>query len=109
MLLVTTLITIASSVWRAKAQTYGSFMGACILSGIGTGPAETIGPIVSFLCPEAHVVCIRLTLKQLVTDVMFLHERGLYMGLYSWAVWSGVFVSHELLVIANKDLYVMLL
>jgi MFS family permease len=71
MLLLTNLITIASSIWRAEAKSYNSFLGACILSGIGTGPSETLGAM-------------------LVTDVMFLHERGMYMGLYQWSLWSGV-------------------
>jgi MFS family permease len=31
-------------IWRAKATTYGSFMGACVLNGIGAGPAETMQP-----------------------------------------------------------------
>lgn len=34
------LICLASMIWRAKATSYGSFMGACILNGIGAGPAE---------------------------------------------------------------------
>lgn len=46
MLLVATLVTIASNIWRAKANSYGSFMGACVLSGIGAGPGETLGPMV---------------------------------------------------------------
>ncbi|KAH6683864.1 putative MFS transporter [Halenospora varia] len=73
MLTAATLVTIASNIWRAKANTYNSFLGACILSGIGAGPGETLGPI-------------------LIADVMFLHERGLYVGLYSWAAWSGVII-----------------
>lgn len=27
-------------IWKAQAQTYSSFMGACVLNGIGSGPAE---------------------------------------------------------------------
>jgi len=38
--LASTLICLVSNIWRAKAQTYGSFMGACVLNGIGAGPAE---------------------------------------------------------------------
>jgi MFS family permease len=71
MLLLANLITIASSIWRAEAKSYNSFLGACILSGIGTGPSETLGAM-------------------LVTDVMFLHERGRYLGMYQWSLWSGV-------------------
>lgn len=56
-------ICFGSAIWRAKAQTYGSFMGACVLNGIAAGPAETIQPNV-------------------IADVMFLHERGAYQTLY---------------------------
>ena len=38
--LISLLVCFASSIWRAKAQTYSSFMGACVLNGIGAGPAE---------------------------------------------------------------------
>ena len=45
-ILASTLICLGSNIWRAQAMTYSSFMGACILNGIGAGPAE--------------VTCIRL-------------------------------------------------
>lgn len=38
--IASSLICLASNIWRAKAQTYSSFMGACVLNGIGAGPAE---------------------------------------------------------------------
>ena len=38
--LASLLICFGSAIWRAKAKTYGSFMGACVLNGIGAGPAE---------------------------------------------------------------------
>ncbi|OBT79914.1 hypothetical protein VF21_01585 [Pseudogymnoascus sp. 05NY08] len=66
-------IGIASAVWRATATSYESFIGACVLSGFACGPGETFGPM-------------------LVADVMFLHERGFYMGLYQWAYWGGIMV-----------------
>ncbi len=62
-LLASTLVCLGSNIWRAKAQTYSSFMGACVLNGIGAGPAETAQP-------------------QIIADVMFLHERGAYNTLY---------------------------
>lgn len=49
------LICLGSMIWRARAQTYGSFMGACILNGIGAGPAESIQPAV-------------------IADIFFLHD-----------------------------------
>ena len=45
--LASQLICLGSSIWRARAQTYGSFMGACVVNGIGAGPAETLQPAVS--------------------------------------------------------------
>ncbi|KAI9815927.1 MAG: hypothetical protein M1827_001919 [Pycnora praestabilis] len=62
-LLASTIICLGSCIWRAKATTYSSFMGACVLNGIGAGPAETIQPAV-------------------IADVMFLHDRGKYNTLY---------------------------
>ncbi|KAK6068022.1 hypothetical protein SCUP234_11356 [Seiridium cupressi] len=63
------LVCLASSIWRAKATTYGSFIGACVLSGIGGGPAETIQPAV-------------------IADIFFLHDRGKWNTLY-WVVYMG--------------------
>ncbi|KAK4504124.1 hypothetical protein PRZ48_005039 [Zasmidium cellare] len=63
------LVCVASSIWRAKAQTYGSFMGACVLNGIGAGPAETIQPAV-------------------IADIFFLHDRGFWNTLY-WVAYMG--------------------
>ena len=63
------LICFGSSIWRAKAQTYGSFMGACVLNGIGAGPAETIQPAV-------------------IADIFFLHDRGFWNTLY-WVIYMG--------------------
>ena len=39
-LIFSTLICLVSNVWRAVAPSYGSYMGACVLNGIGAGPAE---------------------------------------------------------------------
>ncbi|KAK7518481.1 major facilitator superfamily domain-containing protein [Phyllosticta citriasiana] len=43
-LIFSTLICLGSSLWRAEANSYWSFMGACIMDGIGAGPADTIQP-----------------------------------------------------------------
>lgn len=63
------IICLASSIWRARAQTYGSFMGACVLNGIGAGPAESIQPAV-------------------IADIFFLHDRGFWNTLY-WVAYMG--------------------
>ena len=39
-LLLSTLLSLGSCIWKAKATTYGSFMGACVLNGLGAGPGE---------------------------------------------------------------------
>ncbi|RMD42401.1 hypothetical protein DV735_g2691, partial [Chaetothyriales sp. CBS 134920] len=62
-LILATAVCFASCIWRAVAKTYGSFMGACILNGIGAGPSESAQP-------------------QIIADVMFLHERGRWNTLY---------------------------
>lgn len=54
------LICLGSMIWRARAQTYGSFMGACILNGIGAGPAESIQPAV-------------------IADIFFLHDVSAFL------------------------------
>ena len=36
--LLSQLINFGTSIWRARAKSYGSFMGACIVNGIGAGP-----------------------------------------------------------------------
>ncbi|KAK5175779.1 uncharacterized protein LTR77_000919 [Saxophila tyrrhenica] len=63
------LVCIGSSIWRARAQTYSSFMGASVLNGIGAGPAETIQPAV-------------------IADIFFLHDRGFWNTLY-WVFYMG--------------------
>ncbi|EAT78304.2 hypothetical protein SNOG_14433 [Parastagonospora nodorum SN15] len=66
---VSQLINFGSSIWRARANTYGSFMGACVLNGIGAGPAET-------------------TMPEVIADIFFLHDRGKWNTLY-WVVYMG--------------------
>ena len=63
------LINFGTSIWRAKATSYSSFMGACVVNGIGAGPAETIMPAV-------------------IADIFFLHDRGKWNTLY-WVVYMG--------------------
>lgn len=65
--LLSQLINFGTSIWHAKARSYGSFMGACIVNGIGAGPAETIMP-------------------EVIADIFFLHDRGKWNTLY-WVVY----------------------
>ncbi|KAI1322574.1 major facilitator superfamily domain-containing protein [Xylariaceae sp. FL0255] len=77
-LIFSTLICAASSIWRARATSYNSFMGACVLNGFAAGPCETIPP-------------------QVITDLIFLHDRGkyntLYFALYFIALTVGPIIS----------------
>lgn len=57
------LICAVSSIWRARATSYNSFMGASVLNGLGAGPCETLMP-------------------QIIADIIFLHDRGKYQTLY---------------------------
>lgn len=61
--ITSTLLCLASSIWRARATSYSSFMGASVLSGVGAGPCETLMP-------------------QVIADIVFLHDRGKYQTLY---------------------------
>ncbi len=58
-----TLICVCSSIWRARATSYDSFMGASVLNGLAAGPCETLMP-------------------QVIADIIFLHDRGFYQTLY---------------------------
>ncbi|CAK7199367.1 hypothetical protein SEUCBS139899_002045 [Sporothrix eucalyptigena] len=71
-LILSQLVCLASHIWRAKATTYNSFMGAAILSGIGSGPGETLQPAI-------------------IADIFFLHDRGMWNTLY-WVTYMGALV-----------------
>ncbi|KAJ9606374.1 hypothetical protein H2200_009335 [Cladophialophora chaetospira] len=73
MALLANILNVASMIWRAEAKSYGSFMGACVLTGIACGPSETLPGM-------------------LVADFMFLHQRGFYMSLYLWIGWTGTLI-----------------
>ncbi|KAL9060806.1 MAG: hypothetical protein Q9162_000510 [Coniocarpon cinnabarinum] len=57
------LVNLGAAIWRARATSYNSFMGACVLNGIAAGPAETMQPAV-------------------IADIFFLHDRGKWNTLY---------------------------
>lgn len=85
-LIISTLICLVSNIWRAVAKDYGSFMGACILNGIGAGPAEV--SILQLSCDKCNKYLIALADSSktaqptIIADVMFLHERGFWNTLY---------------------------
>ena len=61
--LVSNLICCAAYLWSALSQSYGSLMGARILTGIGSAIIETLGPVVA-------------------ADIFFVHQRAFYVSLY---------------------------
>ncbi|KAM0749237.1 MFS general substrate transporter [Meredithblackwellia eburnea MCA 4105] len=63
MLTIGTALCSASYLWQALAKSYGSFLGARLLNGLGACLVETIGPMV---CEQ----------------IFFVHERGTFIGLY---------------------------
>ena len=73
-LIMSCLICFGSSIWRAKANSYNSFMGACALNGIGAGPSETAQPTI-------------------IADVIFLHDRGKFQTLYFAFYFGSLMVS----------------
>jgi MFS family permease len=62
-LLVCALLNLIACVWSATATSYGSFLGARILTGTGAAANESIMNVV-------------------VADMYFLHERGRFIGSY---------------------------
>ena len=56
-------LVVGSSSWEASAKSYTSLMAARVINGVATATNESI-------------------MVQVVADVFFLHERGLWMGVY---------------------------
>lgn len=83
-LIASNIVVLASMIWRARATTYSSFMGACVLNGIGAGPAETIQPAI-------------------IADIFFLHDRGFWNTFY-WVFYMG-----SLMVAPSKFIALVLL
>lgn len=62
---------LACSIWAIFEHSYGGFLTARILMGLGSGAAETVAPIT-------------------ISDIFFLHERGAVMSLYTSFLSVGV-------------------
>ncbi|KAH6880728.1 serine/threonine kinase 16 [Thelonectria olida] len=72
-LVVSSFICLGAALWHGAAKSYGSFMGARILIGIGMSIGESLMPMV-------------------VSDIFFLHERGRFMGTYFFALFNSMFL-----------------
>ncbi|KAJ5753270.1 hypothetical protein N7520_010187 [Penicillium odoratum] len=71
--LVFCLLGIASCIWQALATSYSSLLAARVVNGVATATSETL-------------------LVQVVGDMLFLHERGLWTGVYFMGYFLGLFV-----------------
>jgi MFS family permease len=70
-LLATTCIGIGVALWRALATSYESMLAASAIHGLACGASQTIP-------------------ASIVSDVMFLHERGVFMGLFAFSLFGGL-------------------
>lgn len=61
--LVFCLLGVATCIWQALAKSHSSLLAARAVNGIATATSETL-------------------LVQVVTDMLFLHERGFWTGVY---------------------------
>ncbi|KAJ5757371.1 uncharacterized protein N7511_006065 [Penicillium nucicola] len=71
--LVFCLLGIASCIWQALAVSYSSMLAARVVNGVATATSETL-------------------LVQVVADMLFLHERGLWTGVYFMGYFLGLFI-----------------
>ncbi|GFF99303.1 uncharacterized MFS-type transporter C1271.10c [Aspergillus udagawae] len=67
------LLGAATCIWQALATSYSSMLAARAINGIATATSETI-------------------LVQVVSDVFFLHDRGLWTGVYFMGYFLGLFI-----------------
>lgn len=72
-LLVSIIAASLVSLWTAYVHSRGEFFINRILLGIAASPQETL-------------------IELIVGDIFFTHDRGLYMGAYSWTLWCGAFL-----------------
>lgn len=57
------VLFLVTCIWQAVAKSYGSFMASRAIIGIAAAPSETL-------------------MVQVIVDLFFLNERGLWMGIY---------------------------
>ncbi|UQC86133.1 uncharacterized protein CLUP02_11633 [Colletotrichum lupini] len=61
------------SLWTAYVKSRAEFFVNRIIIGIVSSPMETLIEVV-------------------IDDLYFVHQRGFYMGIYSWMLWCGAFL-----------------
>lgn len=67
------LLVIVQALWQAWCKNTGAWYANRILMGISAGPVETL-------------------LELIVADLHFSHERGFYLSIYVWLLFSGPFL-----------------
>ncbi|KAK8127835.1 MFS general substrate transporter [Apiospora sp. TS-2023a] len=72
-IIVCGLICILANIWQGLVTSYPSFIGARVISGIGAAANESIMPMV-------------------ISDILFVHQRGRSMTFYFWAYFMGLFI-----------------
>lgn len=73
-LLLSLLMVIAMTIWQAYCNTTSEWYANRVMMGIAAAPIETL-------------------LELIVADLHFSHERGFYMSIYVWLLFSGPFLS----------------
>ena len=68
------IIILGANIWHALATSYRSFLGSCVLEGLGGGPVETLFPMI-------------------ISDVIFLNDRGKYVTLHLTTLFSSLMLS----------------
>ncbi len=68
------IMILGANIWHALATSYSSFLGSSVLEGIGGGPVETLFPM-------------------MISDVIFLNDRGKYVTLYLATLFSSLMLS----------------
>lgn len=72
-LLMSVILAAGMTLWTAYIRSRGEFFANRILLGIFCSPQETL-------------------IEVIVGDIFFAHDRGFYMGAYSWTLWCGAFL-----------------
>lgn len=67
------IVCILANVWQALVTSFPSFIGARVVSGLGAAANESLMPMV-------------------ISDLLFVHQRGRSMALYFWAYFIGIFI-----------------
>ncbi|KAF4621954.1 hypothetical protein G7Y89_g14390 [Cudoniella acicularis] len=71
--IVFAVLVVGSSIWEAVATSYSSLLAARVINGAATATNESV-------------------MVQVVADVFFLHERGLWTGVYFTSYFLGLFI-----------------